>query len=90
MSSGNFPYRISYPDLDRQRAETIQSYWTNFARSGDPNGGPDWPHGRFTIRSKTMSSSWGDTIAVRLEINSQGLDFFDDFYRSLRPSPAVQ
>jgi para-nitrobenzyl esterase len=86
---GNFPYRISYQDLDRQLAQTIQSYWTCFARSGDPNGAglTAWP---IYDSRKDNVLELGDTIAVRFEINSQGLDFFDDFYRSLRPSPAVQ
>jgi hypothetical protein len=30
---------------------------------------------------------FGDTVAVAFKINSQGLDFFDDFYRSMRPAP---
>jgi para-nitrobenzyl esterase len=86
---GNFPYRISYQDLDRQLAETIQTYWTNFARSGDPNGAglAAWP---IYDSLKDNVLELGDTISVRFEINSPGLDFFDDFYRSLRPSPAVQ
>ena len=31
---GNRPWT----DLDRQLADTISSYWVNFAANGDPNG----------------------------------------------------
>ena len=83
---GNFPYRISYQDLDRQLAETMQTYWTNFARSGDPNGAgmTTWP---IYDATKDNVLEFGDTVGVAFKINSQGLDFFDDFNRSLRPAP---
>jgi para-nitrobenzyl esterase len=34
-----------FSDADRKLAETISTYWANFARSGDPNGKglPQWP-----------------------------------------------
>ncbi len=83
---GNFPYRINYQDLDRQLAETIETYWTNFARGGDPNGAGRtmWP---IYDPVKDNVLEFGDTVAVSFKINSQGLDFFDDFNRSLRPAP---
>jgi para-nitrobenzyl esterase len=83
---GNFPYRINYEDVDQQLAETIETYWTNFARSGNPNGAglPEWP---FYDSSKDNVIDLDDPVSVRFKINSEGLDFFDDFYRALRPSP---
>jgi para-nitrobenzyl esterase len=83
---GNFPYRINYQDLDRQLAETIETYWTNFARGGDPNGAglTAWP---IYDPEKDNVLNFGDAVSVAFKINSQGLDFFDDFNRSQRPSP---
>jgi para-nitrobenzyl esterase len=83
---GNFPYRLDYQDLDRQLAETMETYWTNFARTGDPNGAgmTAWP---IYDATKDNVLDFGDTVGVAFKINSQGLDFFDDFSRSMRPAP---
>ncbi len=86
---GNFPYRVNYQDVDRQLADTIESYWANFARSGDPNGAglTRWP---VYDSQKDNVLEFGDSVDVRFQVNSKGLDFFDDYYRSLRPSPGAK
>ena len=36
---------VTWPESDRKLTELMMSYWSNFARSGDPNapGLPQWP-----------------------------------------------
>jgi para-nitrobenzyl esterase len=84
----NFPFRISYEDADKQLGELISSYWVNFARTGDPNSAGSsattWP---IYDPKKDDVLEFGDQVAVRARINADGLDFFDDYNRSLRPSP---
>jgi len=81
----NFPYRVWYQDWDKQLAETIETYWANFARSGDPNGSglTAW-----AVYDSTKDNvlGLGDTVSVQYKVDSSGLDFFDDFNRSIRPS----
>jgi para-nitrobenzyl esterase len=88
----NFPYRISYQEVDKQLGETISTYWINFARTGDPNAAPDpkaaaaptWP---IYDPSKDNVLEFGDQVSVQSHVNAVGLDFFDVFNRALREPP---
>jgi para-nitrobenzyl esterase len=44
LSSRNLPWT----DADRQTSEVISTYWTNFAKTGNPGGAglPEWPQYR--------------------------------------------
>jgi len=67
---------------DRQLAGSMASYWTNFAKSGDPNGEglPLWPP--FEGEGKVLHL--GEPIAVHELPNKDRLQIFDAVYNSLR------
>jgi Carboxylesterase family len=64
-------------------------YWTNFARSGDPNGKglPSWP--AFTS-TKSRILSFGDPIKVADIANIGSLTVLDAGYASVRGSPVAK
>jgi para-nitrobenzyl esterase len=58
------------------------SYWTNFAKTGDPNGAglPKWP--AYNPDDDNVLDL-GDPVSVRTHVNQAGLDFFDTYGASL-------
>lgn len=68
---------------DRQLAEAMATYWTNFVKTGDPNGPgvPPWP--AFTAAGgETLYL--GDPISSGGPANPKTLNVFDAVYASLR------
>lgn len=66
---------------DRTLAKSMSRYWTNFAKSGDPNGQslPVWPH--FDGENSVMHLG---PMAVERLPNVESLRVFDVVYDSLR------
>jgi para-nitrobenzyl esterase len=79
-------YLSPWGDTDRKLSETMMSYWTNFAKTGDPNGAglPDWP-AYDPVEDDVLA--FADSVKVRTHINQAGIDFFEAYHASL---PAAQ
>jgi para-nitrobenzyl esterase len=79
---GTFVWPFPWEDADKKLSDSMTSYWVNFAKTGDPNGGslPKWPAYN---AGDEQALEFGGQIAVRANINKAGLDFFDAYYQSL-------
>jgi para-nitrobenzyl esterase len=77
------PGRPKENDADLAMSETIMSYWTNFAKHGDPNGKglPDWPVFRDT---KQQVMHFTNTAQAGPMVNEEGLKILEDYFQWLR------
>ncbi|MBV9768410.1 MAG: carboxylesterase family protein [Bryobacterales bacterium] len=80
----NQPPNVMWTDVDKKLADTMSSYWVNFAANGSPNGKglPEWPAYSDKKGDKTMVL--GDTIMVGQGIDPAILAFYDSYYAKLR------
>ncbi len=74
---------LAWTDEDRRIAQTIGSYWTNFAKTGDPNseGSPAWPE--FTPSNQTAMII-GNQIGAAPVPNVTNLKSIDRLYAAVR------
>lgn len=69
-------------DIDREIAETMSSYWVNFATHGNPNGKriPHWP----AYDEKDIAMGFGEHILATEVPNKLALDFLDAYFEKQR------
>ena len=69
----------TYSAADRTVADTISSYWVNFAGTGDPNGTglPEWPA---VSVAQALTMELGDTVRPIPVAEKGRLEFFRAFF----------
>ena len=79
----NNPTGLNWDDVDRKLADTMSSYWVNFATKGDPNGPglPAWPE--FKAMSSGRVMILGEAVQVESAAPATKLSFFDSAYGRL-------
>ena len=67
---------INWEDWDHEIADLLSSYWTNFAKTGDPNGEglPEWPRYEHASDQALVVR---DTVGVESGLLKQKLDALD-------------
>ena len=72
-----------WTDADRRLADTMSSYWANFAATGDPNGSglPSWPS--YDGRGGATVMILGERTAAGPAPNQAGLDLYDRIFSAV-------
>ncbi|HSS95698.1 MAG TPA: carboxylesterase family protein [Terriglobales bacterium] len=89
VHSADLPYVFGYfpkegniggkfGETDHRIAEIVESYWTNFARTGDPNGGslPKWPE--FSDTESFVSITQDGQVEAKTKLRAPQCDLYRD------------
>jgi para-nitrobenzyl esterase len=81
-------FKRPYAEIDRKLSAVMSSYWINYMRSGNPNGGglPEWP--QFSTKTDHVME-FGDTISPRLTPFKDEFVVLDDVSERMRTSERI-
>jgi para-nitrobenzyl esterase len=76
-----------FQDADRKLADTMSSYWVNFATKGNPNGPglPTWP---VYDEQRDTLMALGDRVEPRPVPHKAALDFLEEHFRRAQAAEA--
>jgi para-nitrobenzyl esterase len=76
--AGRVPNAPKYDSTDATVSDQMQQYWTNFATTGDPNGGflPKWP--KFVSGARAYMDFTADGPIARQGLRREACDLFID------------
>jgi len=75
----------TFDETDRKLSEHMMSYWTNFARTGDPNG-PGLPHWPVYAARTDPYIELGDTVTAKSALLKDACDLIETVYKRRRQS----
>ncbi|MFA4987372.1 MAG: carboxylesterase/lipase family protein [Candidatus Brocadiia bacterium] len=80
---GNLPAAMANPQVDAALSQTMNSFWINFALSGDPNGQglPKWP---VYTETEDKNIELGEQIKESAGLWRTECDLFDKIFAALR------
>jgi para-nitrobenzyl esterase len=73
---GNLGKNPHYEETDHKLSEAMMSYWTNFAKTGNPNGG-DLPYWPAYSEEKDQHMELGDEIKPGTGLYKRECDLVD-------------
>ena len=77
---GNFPPG-NLADSEKKISNDMQTYWTNYARTGDPNGSglPAWP--KFDVKARGYLEFTDNGPVAKEDLRGPVCRFFEDFVK---------
>jgi para-nitrobenzyl esterase len=75
-AAGRAPNAPKYDPVDKTVSDQMQQYWTNFARTGDPNGGslPKWE--KFDPKARAYMDLTAEGPIARQGLRREACDLF--------------